>query len=394
MKLILFAILLVLVASGPSFASAAQLSWDARTSEKAIEPKFTFQKTITIDYSDGGSIADQLRGKKESVQFRLDGSSLGSTIEYLNKKLEQSGSSARISDLQIDYSAELTGYQSQASIEYDVMVTPKIEKFLIQEYSAKSLALLDASWRGLTISEPIISEVYDITKPISLLDAKFPLVSEQIRGTDAEELLSQTLIDAYGLEKLRISQWHSLFDPTAIIQGAIPYGFKGDVVTTFSMGESTIFHPTREQTHQVILSLDKKYIIATFEAADSATLFVTGYANAGMLGGYEIIEAGPKQPAGVTPPDAKSIFPIMVMYGMAGVAAAGAGGFFWWSSKRAKKEQSLGQTGIDPSQLHSVETSSASGEYKTNRGEAQLKSQSEYPQTKSVYRGALPKGWD
>jgi hypothetical protein len=57
---------------------------------------------------------------------------------------------------------------------------------------------------------------------------------------------------------------------------------------------------------------------------------------------------------------------------MAGMAAAGAGCFFWWSTKKAKREQSLGQSGIDPSLLRGVETSSASGVYKTNRGEAHL----------------------
>jgi hypothetical protein len=393
MKLVLAAMVAVLVVSGVSFASAAQLSWDARTADKANEPKFTFQRTINIDYSDGGVVAAELRGKHESVKFSVEGSSLAPIIEHLNKKLEQSGSSARISDLQIDYSADLVGHESDASIEYNIILIPKIEKFLIQEYSEKTLAIFDVSWRGITISEPILAEGYDITKPISILENKFPLVSKQLSESEAKELLSQSLIDSSGIEKFGIAKWHSLFDPTAIIPGAIPYGFKGEeVVTTFSMGESTIINPTREKMHEITVSLDKKYVISSFEAADSATLFVPGYARAGTLGAYEIIEAGTKPPLG-TSQDDKNRFPIMVMYGMAGAAAAGAGGFFWWSNKKAKKEQALGQTGIDPSQLRGIETSAASGGYKTNRGEAQLKSETCYDQTKSVYSGdSMPKG--
>ncbi|MBI5698170.1 MAG: hypothetical protein HZC29_06780, partial [Thaumarchaeota archaeon] len=101
--------------------------------------------------------------------------------------------------------------------------------------------------------------------------------------------------------------------------------------------------------------------------------------------------------SGVTPITPKEQFPIFVMYGMAGMAAAGAGGFFWWSNKKAKKETNLGQTGIDPSHLKGVETSSASGGYHTNRGEAQLADGSDYAQTKNVYseptKRTMPKGW-
>lgn len=397
MKLALMVIATILLVGGASFASAAQLTWDARTLDASFEPRFTYQRTITIDYSDGGVIADELRGKEASMQFSLDMTSgeIQSLIEHLNKQLEQSGSSARISGMKLDYSAELVGYDSSASIEYDIVMIPTIEKFLIQEYSDSAPAIFDVSWRGITTSESMLIDGYDITKPISLLKEKSPQVYEKIVGTDAELLLSQGLIDASEIQKLRIAEWHSLFDPTAIIAGAQPYGFQGDVVTTFSMGTSDIFRRSHEKIQQVELELDAKYLISTFEAADSAVLFVPGYASAGTLGDYEIVQARSKLSAGITPPPQEQ-FPIHVVYGMAGIAALGACGFFWWSGKRAKKEHSLGQTGIDPVQLRGVETSSASGGYHTNRGEAQLIGESEHPQTKSVYEkpsGTMPKGW-
>ena len=393
MNYIIITMIAVLAISSISDAFAAQLSWDARTMEAAEKPKFTFQRTVTIDYSDGGIFADQLRGKNESVQLELaDSSDLTLLVEQLNKKLEQSGSIARITDLRLDYFAELTGYESYASIEYNIILIPTISQFSAPA-SSKNV-ILDVSWRGIKTIEPIMVGDYDVTKPLSLLESKFPQIHQSMIGTQTESLLSETLIDASGIESLSITKWHSLFDPTAIIPGAEPYGFQGEVVTTFSMGTSDIFNRMENKLGETILDLDKKYVISTYEAADGATLFVPGYAHAGILAGYEIIEAGPKAPFGTTPPGDQGKFPIFVLYGMAGAAVAGACGFFWWSSKKAKKDTALGQTGIDPAHLRGVETSSASGGYKTNRGEAELIGESDHIKTESVYsRRVLPKGW-
>jgi|GEM_PF-3664186 len=64
--------------------------------------------------------------------------------------------------------------------------------------------------------------------------------------------------------------------------------------------------------------------------------------------------------------------------------------------KMAKTDSSLGQSGIDPAYLRGVETSSSSGAYHTNRGEAHLIGQNHDP-TESVYKnenkGKMPKGW-
>lgn len=395
MKPAISALIAILVVSGVSSASAAQLSWDARTLDTAVVPKFTFQRTITIDYSDGGFIADELKGKNEHVRFSLDDTSedVIVLVGTLNKKLEQSGSMARISDLKLDYSAKLTGYDSYASIEYDIILIPTIQKF---SATSSDVVILDVSWRGIKSDEPIMVDGYDITKPVSLLESRFSQIREQIMGTQADSLLSHTLIDASGIQSLDVGEWHSLFDPTAIIPGAKPYGFEGEVVTTFSMGTSDIFNSTREKLREIVLELDAKYVVASFEAADSATLFVPGYAQAGLFSGYEIIQTSPKIQSGIVA-SAPEQFPIFVMYGMAGAAAAGAGGFFWWSGKKAKKDSSVGQTGIDPVNLRGIETSSASGGYKTNRGEAELVGESDYDRTRSVYsksRGTLPKGWN
>ncbi len=99
----------------------------------------------------------------------------------------------------------------------------------------------------------------------------------------------------------------------------------------------------------------------------------------------------------------------MIIYGMAGMAGIGTIAILVFSSRKIKSEQGQGQTGIDPSQLQGYATSAASGGYQTVRGEAQLKGDVSYDQTKSVYEeekkdesvssdstsknGSMPKGW-
>ncbi len=77
-------------------------------------------------------------------------------------------------------------------------------------------------------------------------------------------------------------------------------------------------------------------------------------------------------------------FPIMIIYGMAGMAAIGGIGFFIISS-RSMKNQAQGQQGIDPNKLVGYQTSASSGGYQTNRGEAQLKTDTDYTQSRNVY---------
>ena len=108
-----------------------------------------------------------------------------------------------------------------------------------------------------------------------------------------------------------------------------------------------------------------------------------GFGALDILDGVEIIGVTP------TPPDdymttSTGGFPIMIIYGMAGLAAVAGIGFFFISS-RSMKNQKVGQQGIDPNNLVGYQTSASSGGYQTNRGEAQLKTDTDYSQTRSVY---------
>ena len=104
---------------------------------------------------------------------------------------------------------------------------------------------------------------------------------------------------------------------------------------------------------------------------------------------------------------------MMIIYGMAGMAAVAGGIVFMISERKRKYELThTTQTGIDPSRLTSASTSTSSGGYKTNRGESYLAGD-DYNQHRSVYdnpqveqktepapeekkestKGSMPKGW-
>lgn len=376
-------------------ASASQLNWDAV--KHPDSPKFTFQRTISVEYQDGGKIADALRGKQDIFQIKAEAGP--DLVEKINERLADGGSHVRVSGVDFEYSAEMTGHERDASIDYKITMRPKIDKFLIREYAENSPALLDVSWRGIRLDGPAVvsdgRDQIDINMPGAFLQKKFPSTYEAMIGTDAEKTLKVGLIDASGL-LLPLSKWHTLTDPTAVIADATQYGFKGNVVTTLSMGESTIINPTSDKISEIEFVSDKKYVMRTLEAADNANLLIFGYAAPTTISQYEMIGSSPKAASG-TNPNQQGQFPILVMYGMAGIGAVGAVGFFWWSSRKAKREVGSSQTGIDPRHLRGVGTSLSSGSYHTNRGESQLADEHRYSQTESVYerrRGTMPKGWN
>jgi hypothetical protein len=217
------------------------------------------------------------------------------------------------------------------------------------------------------------------------------------------------------LKVYKTSQWHFLFDPTGINVDAATYGLSeeilGFVVSSFTMGESSLREGIQiERIFDAEFTTDKTYPVRTVQSSDSATIAVIGFGAVEVLGGQEVLGVSPEPPEGFASTSTGG-FPVMIIYGMAGMAGIGAIAFLLFSSRQLKKHGDEGQTGIDPSQLTGYATSSSSGGYQTNRGEAQLKSDAQYDQSQNVYEqnqqsepqkesqsggnkgGALPKGF-
>jgi hypothetical protein len=243
-------------------------------------------------------------------------------------------------------------------------------------------------WRGLSVTDPVVIDGVEINHPISVLQEDEPVVYNILKGSEAEEILSKNLIDAEYIKNQPMTNWHFLFDPTGINVDASGFGLdesiSGFVVSHWTMGESSLREGRQvERVFEAEVVADKNYVVRSVQSADAANLSTIGFGALDTLDGVEIAGITPTAPEGFATTSTGE-FPVIIVYGMAGMAAIGGIGFFIFSS-RALKNQETAQTGIDPSRLTGYQTSASSGGYQTNRGEAQLRDDTGYQQTRSVY---------
>ena len=403
----------LLIIGSSSSVYGAQLDARLVPDESSADIKITYIRNIWIGYDEGGQLADELRGKQWKISGTGDSSNPGvqDLINSINQNIRNDGSSAQITDMDVEYTISLIGRGVNTSIDYKIILYPTLSNYNIRQYSENSPSLVDVGWRGLSTNSPITIDGNEINIPISALMSQEPGAYDIISGTEGETLMSVPLINSDGIRDQPLSNWHFLFDPTGINVDAGTFGLDesiaGFVVSSYTMGESSIREGRQvEKEFHVEFTVDKPYVIRSVESADSANLSLVGLGAVDFLEGIEIIGVTPEAPQGYTTTSTGE-FPVMIIYGMAAMAGIGAVAILFVSNKKLKAEEGQGQQGIDPSQLQAYSTSEASGGYKTVRGEAQLKDDSSYEQTRSVYeeekqaepessgssKGALPKGW-
>ena len=389
-KAIILTILLVgLIVIGTSTPVwGAQLDTRINPNNAESPFKMSYLKTIFVEYPNGGDLFDVLGGTEWAVSGTADSTNPGvqQLMHELNSKIQSDGSQARISDLNVIYDFQLKGRNIQTSIDYRVILEGTLTNYVITEDSQKKL--VDLGWRGLTTTSPIIIDGIEINIPLGVLQSQEPILYNTFVGTEAENVLNRELINANFILEQPLTNWHFLFDPTGINADASTFGLDdqiaGFVVSSWTMGESSIREGRQvERVFEAEVMADELYIIRSVQSSDQANLFTIGFGALDILDGVEIAGVTP------TPPDdymttSTGGFPIMIIYGMAGLAAVGGIGFFIISS-RSMKNQAQGQQGIDPNSLVGYQTSASSGGYQTNRGEAHLRDDTDYQQTRNVY---------
>ena len=386
----LLTVLLVglLVVGTSSAAWAAQM--DARINPNSDESffKINYQKTVFIEYPDGGVLFDELHTKEWTLNGSAGSSNPGvqDLMDSLNSKIASDGSQAKISDLNVTYDIHLKGRNLNASVDYKIILEGTLTGYIISKDQTKTL--VDLGWRGITSTDEIVIDGVGINHPISSLKEKEPLVYDILKGTEAEEILSKNLIDANFILEQPMTNWHFLFDPTGINVDAGTFGLdesiSGFVISHWTMGESSLREGRQvERIFEAEVNADQNYVIRSVQSADAANLSAIGFGALDLLDGVEIAGITPTAPEGYATTSTGE-FPILIVYGMAGMAAIGGIGFFIFSNGSLKNQETA-QTGVDPSRLTGYQTSASSGGYQTNRGEAQLKDESSYEQTRSVY---------
>ena len=383
---ILLAGLIVISTSGPAWAAQLDTTLNPNNAESPF--KMSYLKTVFIEYPNGGDLFDALGGTQWKTAGTADATNPGvqKLMNELNDGIQQDGSQARVSDLNVLYEFQLTGRNLQTSIDYRVILEGSITDYIITEDSQKKL--VDLGWRGLTATSSIIIDGVEINIPLDTLKTEEPILYNTFIDTEAENVLNRELINAHFIVEQPLTNWHFLFDPTGINADANTFGLddsiQGFVVSSWTMGESSIREGRQvERVFEAEVMADEMYIVRSVQSTDTANLSSIGFGALDVLDGVEIIGVTP------TPPEdymttSTGGFPIMIIYGMAGLAAVAGIGFFFISS-RSMKNQVQGQQGIDPSNLVGYQTSASSGGYQTNRGEAHLKDDTDYAQTRSVY---------
>ena len=386
---VLLAGLIVIGTSAPAFGAQLDVTLNPNNAESPF--KMSYLKTVFIEYPNGGDLFDALGGSEWNVSGMADATNPGvqQLMMKLNQGIQQDGSQARVSDLNVTYEFQLKGRNIQTSIDYRVILEGTITNYIITEDSQKKL--VDLGWRGLSTTSSIQIDGMEINIPLGILATEEPILYRTFLGTEAEDILNKELINANFILEQPLTNWHFLFDPTGINADANTFGLdesiQGFVVSSWTMGESSIREGRQvERVFEAEVMADETYIVRSVQSSDTANLSSIGFGALDVLDGVEIIGVTP------TPPEdymttSTGGFPIMIIYGMAGMAAAAGIGFFFISS-RSMKNQAQGQQGIDPNNLVGYQTSASSGGYQTNRGEAQLKSDTDYNQTRNVYEAS------
>ncbi|MGY5148077.1 MAG: hypothetical protein ACW9W4_08780 [Candidatus Nitrosopumilus sp. bin_7KS] len=388
---VLLATLIVVGASTPVWA--AQLDARINPNTETSPFKITYLKTIFIEYPNGGNLFDELQGKEWTVDGTADSSNPGvqALIAELNRGIANDGSQAQISDLNVSYDFHLKARNINTSIDYRVILQGTLSDYVITDDGQRSL--VDLGWRGLTTDKEIIIDGVEINIPINILRDHEPEVFTYFAGTEAEDVLGRHLINADFILEQPLTNWHFLFDPTGINVDAGTFGLDdeiaGFVVSSWTMGESSIREGRQvERVFAAEVIADQLYVVRSVQAADTANLSTIGFGALDKLDGVEIAGVTPTPPADYMTTSTGD-FPVMIVYGMAGIAAV-AGIAFFFISSRSLKNETQGQQGIDPNRLVGYQTSASSGGYQTNRGEAHLKDDSDYQQTRTVYESTAP----
>ena len=385
---VLLAGLIVIGTSAPAFGAQLDVTLNPNNAESPF--KMSYLKTVFVEYPNGGDLFDALGGTEWHVSGMADATNPGvqRLMNELNTNIQSGGSQAKISDLDVTYEFQLKGRNIQTSIDYRVILEGTISNYIITEDSQKKL--VDLGWRGLSTTSSIQIDGMEINIPLGILATEEPILYRTFLGTEAEDVLNKELINADFILEQPLTNWHFLFDPTGINADANTFGLdesiQGFVVSSWTMGESSIREGRQvERVFEAEVMADETYIVRSVQSSDTANLSSIGFGALDVLDGVEIIGVTP------TPPEdymttSTGGFPIMIIYGMAGMAAIAGIGFFIFSS-RAMKKTATGQQGIDPSNLVGYQTSESSGGYQTNGGEAQLKTDTDYATTRSVYEG-------
>ncbi|MEK6869966.1 MAG: hypothetical protein AABX09_00345, partial [Thermoproteota archaeon] len=135
---------------------AAQIDARINPNSNASPFSYNFQKTIFIEYPNGGKIFDELHEKEWSVTGSADATNpdVQELIAKLNQKIRSDGSNAQISDLNVSYDFHLKGRDLTTSVDYRVILKGTISDYVITKDQIRTL--VDMGWRGMSTNDSVV----------------------------------------------------------------------------------------------------------------------------------------------------------------------------------------------------------------------------------------------
>ncbi|MDE1763559.1 MAG: hypothetical protein KGH88_04855 [Thaumarchaeota archaeon] len=321
-----------------------------------ITPDFRFTHIVYLDYSQGGKLKNALDGKNMTISFNADSSSNTSVknlVNKLNMAMASTGSSAKVTDLKLSYEAQINGGPTQASITYLINLVPTIGSYVLYQGTNNVAGaiggggtpyIMDAAWVGFNLNQDvkISTQQYgdlEINYPENMIQKELPAAYDVIKGTQAEKLLQQNLINPSTLYTQQpLDKWDHLFDPSYVVSDSNVLHYQGTkvAVTTFSTGVSNLQSGSMSNNQQdADFTADAPYHIRTIDQAASGTFSVEGHAQAYNVKGAPAFTTTATAAAGVSNTTAGGMSN-MIMYGMAGGAGGIAVFVFIWSNKKTK----------------------------------------------------------
>jgi len=330
----ILAILLVSVFVTPAYA--VDLAAALNPAEDTADASFVGVRTITLEYPAGSSLAQELDGQNQRVEFSLngtataqDGTGMSGLIAALNRALVQADSPVQASQAVVSYSGVLRGGPTSTVISYRIDLQPTLERIVLQgAEGGQTGRLVDLEWRGIAINEPLVVNAPDVGQininyPIGLLQAMYPSLAQKFEGTQATEVLNQPILN-FEEFNAPMTTWHVLFDPVGAYGGSV--GLEGtggaQALSVYSLGESSL----REGAH----GIEERDATATIDGATvnvhsttpppSGQIQIAGYSDHRESGGawYSIVTA--EAPEGAQ--TSTGGFPIQVLLVLGGMMGA------------------------------------------------------------------------
>jgi hypothetical protein len=317
-------------------AYAADLSARLDPGTDSGQASFVGARTVTLEYPAGSTLAQELNGQNQRVEFSLNGTAtdqnntgMNDLIAALNRAFIQAESPVQATQAEVSFSGVVRGGPTSTVISYSVDLRPTLQSIVLPGgEGGQSAQVVDLEWRGISINDPLVVNApsvgqININYPIGLLQALYPSLAQKLESTQARDILYKPILN---LEEFNtpMSSWHFLFDPVGAYGGSV--GLEGtggaNVLSIYSLGESSL----REGTH----TIQQQDAVATVDGVNvnlrattpppSGQIQIAGYSSHQESGGTWHAVVTAEAPEGVQ--TSTGGFPIQVLLVLGGMMGA------------------------------------------------------------------------